>query len=779
MIPHTQTLVCPRPLCILLVEDEPAHAEAIRRAFQVADANVAIQVAGTLRKYREVVAAGPPDIALLDLNLPDGRAVEVLTSPPEAGPFPVLIMTSYGNEQIAVEAMKAGALDYIVKSPEAFADVLHTVERALRQWNLIQERKQAEEALRASEEKYRLLVENQNDLVVKVDPEGRFQYACPSYCELFGKTERELLGQPFLPLVHEEDRSLIARAMEGLYSPPYTAYIEQRALTQKGWRWLAWSGRAVLDEGNRVVAIIGMGRDINDRKLAEEALCQSEARHRAIMEQSADGICLIDLETQHIFEANLAFAEMLGYRQNEILGFRNHDLIADDPEEIDRRFREILRSKTPLSFERTYRRKDGSLLDAWLKASVISYGETRMICVLARDLTEKKALEAHLLRAQRLEAVGLLAGGIAHDLNNILTPIMINLELLQAKLTDSSSQRLVSSIASSSQRAADIVRQILTFSRGIAGERMLISPKHLLKEMEQLVKETFPKSIQVEVAVEKDIWVLSGEFTQLHQVLLNLCLNARDAMEKGGHLTLSAQNFLLDETYAQMHPETQPGPYVVLAVADTGMGIPPSHRKQIFDPFFTTKERDKGTGLGLSTVAATVRGHGGFIQVHSEVGRGSTFQVYLPASPGQAQGEVREEKLPLPQSQAELILLVEDESSLRETAQTVLEAYGYQVLAASDGAEAVGLYAQHLGQIQAVITDMAMPIMDGIATIRALAKMDPSVKVIAISGTDQDPAVAAISRGTIKAFLQKPFTAEIMLRTLRKVIEASGVQAPA
>jgi CheY-like chemotaxis protein len=207
------------------------------------------------------------------------------------------------------------------------------------------------------------------------------------------------------------------------------------------------------------------------------------------------------------------------------------------------------------------------------------------------------------------------------------------------------------------------------------------------------------------------------------------------------------------------------------------MGIPPSHRKQIFDPFFTTKERDKGTGLGLPTVAAAVRGHGGFIQVHSEVGKGSTFQVYLPASPGQAQRGVREEKLPLPQSQAELILLVEDEASLRETAQTVLEAYGYQVLAASDGAEAVALYAQHLGQIQAVITDMAMPIMDGLATIRALTKMDPSVKVIAISGTDQDPAVAAISRGTIKAFLQKPFTAEIMLRTLRKVIEASGVQA--
>jgi len=458
----------------------------------------------------------------------------------------------------------------------------------------------------------------------------------------------------------------------------------------------------------------------------EEALRESEERYRAVMAQSADGIYLLDGDTKCILEANRALAQMLGYTLEEMPGLSMYDFNAADREEMDRRFQSLLRGEAPPLIERQFRRKDGSLLPVWLSANLIFFGEKKVVSTLVRDLTEKKTMEAQFLRAQRMESIGLLAGGIAHDLNNILAPILMNVELLQRELSD---HKLLSSIASSAQRGADIVKQILTFSRGMEGERLFLSPKYLLQEMEHLLQETFPKSITLETETGKDLWSLQGDPTQLHQVLMNLCINAKDAMEKGGKLTLSAENISLDEAYAGMHPSAQAGPYLLFTVADTGKGIPPEHLDRIFDPFFTTKERGQGTGLGLSTVHGIVKGHG------------------------------------------ELILVVEDEASIREIIQVALEAYGYQVMTACDGTEAVSLYAQHPGEIKVVITDMAMPIMDGAATIRALAKINPSVKVIATSGMDEERMLAEASRAAAKAFLQKPFTADRLLRTVAEVLK--------
>jgi len=550
-------------------------------------------------------------------------------------------------------------------------------------------------------------------------------------------------------------------------------FAQEYRVRRKDGVFLYWMdrGTARWDEKGNPYKLVGAITDITSRKQAEEALRQSEERYRAVMAQSADGIYLLDGDTKRILEANRAFAQMLGYTLEEMPGLSMYDFDVADREDMDRRFQGLLRGEAPPLIERQFRRKDGSLLPVWLSANLIFFGEKKVVSTLVRDLTEKKAMEAHLLRVQRAECIGLLAGGIAHDLSNILTPILINAELLGLTLPDPTSQKMLSSIASNAQRGADIVKQILAFSRGMEGEYLLVSPQYLLKEMEGFLRETFPKAIATEIEIPQDLWSLSADATQLLQVLMNLCLNAKDAMEKGGTLSLSAKNFAVDEAYARMHPEAKVGPYLVFSVEDTGSGISPDLLPKIFDPTFTTKERGQGTGLGLSTAQAIVKGHGGFIRIYSEVGKGTKFLVFLPAPPTAEMAKAEKERAPLPSGHGELILVVEDEASIREITQVTLETFGYRVLSAADGSEAVALYAQHRGKIQAVITDMAMPIMDGPATIRALQCMDPAVKVIAISGMDAERMVLEASESAVKAFLKKPFTAEKLLRTLAEALK--------
>ncbi|MDH7500667.1 MAG: MEDS domain-containing protein [candidate division NC10 bacterium] len=515
---------------------------------------------------------------------------------------------------------------------------------------------------------------------------------------------------------------------------------------------------------------------LEDQERTAQALTLSQSRYQAVVEQSADGIYLVDVESKQIVEANQVFCRILGYSPEEVSSLSLYDLIAAEPKDIDERFSAIRSGRISSPYERIYRRKDGTAVPVEVSARSIFYGDQELVCAVVRDLTQKKALEAQLLRAQRMESIGLLAGGIAHDLNNMLCSILMNAELLQQVLSDVRHQKMLASLISNAQRGADIVKQILAFSRGTEGEFLTVSSRYLLKEMERFLQETFPKSIRIVTEIPKDIWFLSGDFTQLHQVLMNLCLNARDAMPHGGTLTLSAENMALDETYCAMNPEAQPGPYVLLSVSDTGSGIAPDLLERIFDPFFTTKEKDKGTGLGLSIALALVKSHQGFLRVYSEVGKGTRFHIYLPASLPPEKVQAEEEKAPMPTGSGELVLVVEDEASLREITQMTLEAHGYRTLTASEGTEAVALYAQHPEEIQLVVTDMAMPIMDGSRTIRALRRMNPSLKIIAVSGLEAERLVAEASEVAVQALLRKPFTAENLLRTMGEVLRGESAE---
>jgi signal transduction histidine kinase/ActR/RegA family two-component response regulator len=398
-------------------------------------------------------------------------------------------------------------------------------------------------------------------------------------------------------------------------------------------------------------------------------------------------------------------------------------------------------------------------------------GKPRSKLVINTDITEKKKTEAKLMRAQRMENIGQLASGIAHDLNNILAPLTISVDLLGLSQMEPSNPVLLATMQANLKRGIDLVKQILTFARGLESQRQMVQLGTIIDELVKLFQETFPRSITVEMSVPKTLWLVDADPTQMHQVLTNLCVNARDAMPHGGQLRITARNQRLEEQEAGQIPELTPGAYVVLEVEDTGMGIPADIRAKIFDPFFTTKEVGKGTGLGLSTSQDIIKNHGGTIRLESEVGTGTRFTLYLPAREMTEAAPAEPEHRELPGGKGELILVVDDEAALLHIAQVTLTVSGYQVLTAQDGAAAVALYAERSQDIQAVLVDLMMPVMDGSATAEALQGLNPDVRIIVLSGLLAGPETAHALGPGVKDFLPKPYTMEALLTTLRRVLE--------
>ena len=396
-------------------------------------------------------------------------------------------------------------------------------------------------------------------------------------------------------------------------------------------------------------------------------------------------------------------------------------------------------------------------------------GNPKSILTVDTDITEKKQLESQFLRAQRLESLGTLASGIAHDLNNMLTPVLAISQLLPLRLTniDKTSSEMLVMLEATAKRGANLVKQVLSFARGNEGKRTVLQVKHLLKDIEQFAKGTFPKSITIERDLSRDLWTVSADATQLHQVFMNLVVNARDAMPDEGILSIEAENKFIDESYAKMNIDAKVGSYIVVTIADTGIGIPAQIIDKIFDPFFTTKEVGKGTGLGLSTVLGIVKNHGGFIEVSSKTGKGSQFKVYLPSIEEEVSPISEREQLPV--GNQELILIVDDEVAICEIIKTTLETYNYRVMIARDGIEAIAVYVQHKKEINLVLIDIMMPSMDGATAIRTLQQMNPQVKIIAMSGLVSNEALAQSSNSSIQGFLTKPFSADELLNTLERV----------
>ena len=826
------------------------------------------------------------DLILCDFTMPYLSGTDALHLVKECRPdVPFIFVSGTIGEDIAIEAMKSGAQDYIMKTN--LSRLVPAIRRELQEAQVRRESRLAEAAMRESEHKYRHLFEALSDAVFLADetsgkiidtnsraegllgcPRGAIlgmkldQFLAPqndqpgfaslraatgeqhggcdlkvlqadgsivpvhasaSKIELYGRTlllallrdvtERNRMEEQLRQLSRAVEQSPISvvitdtdgniryinskfmavtgytfaevfgknpRLLKSGKTPP-DLYRELWATIQDGreWRgelqnrkkdgtlyWEAASISPIRDADGVITHFLAVKEDITERKLNQEQIREQAA----LLDQTQDAVLVLGLD-RRLRYVNRSAEHAYGSPASQLLGRDAGTLLfQEEPErcvEICRQTLEGGHWSGEINFT-TISGVKRILFSRWTLVHDEDAQPTSFL-VVNTDITDHKRLEERFLRAQRMESIGTLASGVAHDLNNILMPIMVAVDLLRPLASKAEDHETLAMVEQAGRRASDIVKQLLTFGRGVEGRRVGVQLRNLLKEIGKVVRETFPKNITQEHHLPDDLWLVEADPTQIHQVLLNLCVNARDAMPGGGHLTFTAENLVIDSAYAAMNPEARPGPYVVVQINDTGGGIPPEILHKIFDPFFTTKEPGKGTGLGLSTVLGIVKSHAGFVQVNSQIGKGTQFKIYLPAVAGTAM-------LPpaaagsLPKGGNELILVVDDEEAVRNVARRTLETNGYRVVTAADGAEALVVFSRSREPFQAIMTDMLMPMMDGATLIRALRRLAPSLRLVAMSGLPEMERAAIEAGGTPGAFLLKPFNAETLLRSLHKVL---------
>jgi PAS domain S-box-containing protein len=598
-------------------------------------------------------------------------------------------------------------------------------------------------------------------------------YISPAYEAIWGRTCASLLESPraWLDAVHPEDRQRVTEAAlneqtKGDYDEFYRIVRPDGSI-----RWIHDKAFPLRNDRGEVYRLVGVAADVTELKRVQWELALREEQYREIFTAVSEGLVIRNWDGGVIVDANPAFYNMLGYTREEIIRLRPEDYVAPDCMSSFKKYIETVRMGSRFRFEGQLMRKDGTVICVDAYCVVLHYNGQPHLLAAVRDVSDKKMLEEQFLRAQRMETIGMLAGGIAHDMNNILAPMLMAAGLLKGKVTAPRDQVIVTIIENGAQRGAAIVRQLLTFSRGLVGAKGIVQVRHLMNEIAHIMRETFPRNIEVELRAPSDLWAVNANATQLHQVLMNLCVNARDAMPNGGRLALKAANKELSETDSDMNPLANPGRYVVIKVADTGQGIPKEVMDRIFEPFFTTKGVGQGTGLGLSTVVSIVKGHGGFVTVSSEPGKGTEFSVFLPADDAH-QAEPGEAVPAAPQGHGELILIVDDEASIRETARQVLEANGYRVVAAADGAEALRTFVQLRDLVKLILTDIVMPVMGGADLIRSLRILEPAVKVVVISGTEEGVSHENLESLGVREIVAKPCDAVQLLQAMHRELGA-------
>jgi two-component system cell cycle sensor histidine kinase/response regulator CckA len=633
-------------------------------------------------------------------------------------------------------------------------------------------RRQSGEALKAPDARRRQLFETAKDGILILDSNtGKIIDSNLFIEDMLGYSHEELVGRTLWEIGLFRDIAASKTAFQELQSKEYIRYEDLPLEAKDGHLMQVGFVVNVYSVDNTKVIQCNI-RDITERmQWGEKIREQAE-----LLNKAQDAIIVRDLEGHILFcnERTLRLYGMDGVvdEPGDLNGKKINDLLYEQDSSQFEEAKRITLEKGEWNGELFQTTKDGKEVIVESRCSLIrdNKGKPKSILTINTEITAKKKLEAQFVRAQRMESIGTLAGGIAHDLNNVLQPITMALQLLRKRFTDEKSQSWLDTLETSAQRGANLVKQVLSFARGLEGQYIILQIRHIIVEIEKILGETFPKSIEIHTDIPKDLWTVYGDPTQLHQVLMNLCLNARDAITGSGRLSISAEDIFIDENYARMNIDAKVGPYVVITVSDTGAGIPPRIMDRIFEPFFTTKEPSKGTGLGLSTAFGIVRSHGGFINVYSEVGRGTRFRVYLPAIETPEVKKAEEKRGELPRGNGELILVVDDEASIREVTRAILETLGYRVITANDGAEAVALYAQHREELGVVLMDMVMPIMDGPVAIRTLYKIDPQVKVIAVSGITENDKLE-VTGVDVCAFLAKPYTGETLLKTLHEVLD--------
>jgi len=652
---------------ILILEDNAMDAELIERELRRANIQFISRCVDTKEAYLEALRDFQPAIVLSDYNLPQFSGPEALRLLKEMGnPVPFILITGSLTEEVAVECMKNGAHDYILKT--SLTRLPSAVKSALEKVRTIEEKIRAEAALRKSEEQYRLIAENTSDLICMVDTHGDYTYVSPSYRDVLGYEPESLLGENYFALIHPDDR-----------------------------------------------------------KHAEAEALRSAAHQRPES---------IEIRVKHR-NGNWNVIETLANWTYDVLGNPQHGIF------VSRDITERKRAENTL-----------------------------------RESEEKLRLSEEQLRmSQKLEAVGQLAGGVAHDFNNLLTVISGYSELVLSGLGQGDDNRLkIEEIKRAADRASTLTRQLLAFSRKQVLQPKLFDLNHLVTDMSKMLRRLIGENIEMTTVIGQEA-PINADPGQIEQVLMNLVVNARDAMPNGGRLTVETARVEIDDAYASTHLSVKPGPYVMLAVSDTGSGIDTETQKHIFEPFFTTKEQGKGTGLGLSMVYGIVKQSGGNIWLYSEPDQGTVFKVYLPVATEielQPMGAAARTDLP---RGTETILIVEDEIQIRHLAFDCLASYGYDVLSASNGLEALDLIEHLKRPINLVLTDVVMPKLSGRELSERISTLQPSAKVLFMSGYTND---SIVNHGILDGatwFIQKPFTLESLVRRVREVLDSERPMA--
>jgi len=764
---------------VLMVEDDPAHAEAIRRAFEAGGAEVELQVVATLREFRSAVAARTPDLALMDVNLADGMAQEVLIWPPEAGAYPVVVMTSHGNEQMAVEVMRAGALDYVPKSAEAFANMPHTVRRALETWQLVHRHKHAKEAAAKIQ---RLLLETET--IGKV---GGWEFHTDTRKPTWtGMVYRTLELDPNCPPSLDEAinfytpqcRPIIAAALRAVVERGEPFDLELEIFTAKGnLRDVHIIGRA--DPKNH--RVYGFFQDVTERKQAEVRLRESEGRFHRLIESAPEAI-FVQSQGRFVY-VNAAAVKLFGASSSaELIGAEFMDRMAPEHRQaIRKRIARQMEAGEPVPpMDQEYLRMDGSRVPVETTAVAVRYEGAEAHMVFIRDITARRQAEAalqeareQLIQSQKMDALGQLAGGMAHDFRNQLTVIKgLGEMLLRRSLVKEQGVEKLQQMLQAAERSALLTSRLLAFSRKQTLQPEPVYLTELIADMGQVIPSLTGEDVAVHMVLCPTRCVVKIDRSQFQQVLLNLVSNARDAMPRGGDLTIAMSRRQLDDAFVKKHGDGKGGVYAAVAVTDTGCGMDEATVGRLFEPFFTTKEPGKGTGLGLAMVYGFVAQSGGMVEVESCRGQGSTFTLFFPEYQGSVKtrkggGDVWED---LPQG-TETILLVEDEEMILRMLVDLLGQSGYTVLHAGNTTAAIAEFERVGGQIDMLITDVVMPGGSGLDLAETIRKTRPQLTVLYVSGyAEKDLQTRGVTID-VGHLLIKPFSHATFLTRVRQLLD--------
>jgi PAS domain S-box-containing protein len=764
------------PPCIqiLRLNAPPSDVEAIRELLAREGLNSSFTHVTGRDEFEACLSGGSFDVVLTDYIIAGYDGLSALRCVKHLAPgTPVILISGALGEELAVQCMKEGAIDILPKDrPDRLVAALrHALQKGAEARFLCK----TEALLRESQEGFGQLAERIEDVFWSTTPERQTPYyVSPAFERVWGRSPEELRTCPKIwwDSIRTEDQPRVRYALQGL-AEGVDYEIEYRIRMPDGrLRWILDRGFALRDTDGNVHRLVGVATDVTDRELAEKSRRQNEERLAAIFTASPIAIAFGTIDGR-LVDVNPEFCRLFGYRRDELVNKAGMGSIPwADSEARELALAKLGKHKALRNFEAKFRRKSNELRSGLVSMEMLQLGNEPMLLTLFVDVTEQKALEAQLHRTQRLESVGQLTSGIAHDMNNILAPIIMAVPLLRTGLS-SSTETLLSAIEISAQRGAALARQLLSFGRGVEGARNPVNLAAIINEVATFSRQTFPRNISIIGQVPDLLWSAHGDVTQLNQVVLNLCVNARDAMPAGGRLIVSAENIELDEHEAALHPDTKPGRYVMLRVVDTGEGIAPENIDRIFDPFFTTKEEGKGTGLGLSTVMGIVKSHGGFVRLTSEPGHGATFDIYLPASSGKESDTVIADAAEFVQGNGELIMVVDDEEHIRGVLRDVFLQCNYQVITAQDGVEATAAFIAN-PSVRLVLTDLDMPLIDGLSLARSLRRLNSSVRFVISTGLGEKGGAGKHQQEFdelgVRAVLTKPYTSEKLLRVIHDAL---------